>query len=1043
MYVFPKRRRPAPILSIENLEIRNLLSGIMSADLPAAIPESDPNETLDQATDLGSSGSGAVNGTIDRNGVDVDWYSFTLLVSSEVTLDSTFGTIGLYNNASRDPLDRLNPLGYRLLAQETSLGSVDAQITRTLAAGTYYVAVSGKGNSYFNPFLADSGLAGETGAYTFQFTSAAQASPVGGDPAPLTVDASPLGVRVGFAGNLSFSPTVELTDAAGNLVSLSWTNFNSAISELQFAPNKALTAGNYTATIKDSTGAVRMTLQVRVPSATAGSLDQGNDTPATATDLGELESSGLVQVAGIIGDDTYYDFSSLDPSQRPGNDVDLYHFRINSTSGVGLIAEVFAGRIGSPLDAGISLYRLNPTSGKLEFVTGNNQTQNSSKGTDGSAPLVQDPAIVAGLEAGDYYLAVSSGFNTVSPTENQPGRVGVFDPTQSHSGFLGFTTGQYILNLRTVTIGEPPQVVSVSIPNQSTLPSAPAEFTIQFNEYINIAQLAMSSYSQNGQSIVPGLYIQDSQGNRYSPHLISFDAETFTARFRMSDRLPPGRYQLHIDGSQGLTNIVGTALVGGTSSVNFTVTGKTAGTAGNPSTWTYDPNTDATGSTQQLGILFPNELAAGVAVVRNAGTGSNRVNDASDEYRFEVLKSGRYYVSLSGNKLPAGTGFDVLDLQGNVVGSATIEDGGIALLALKAGTYVLRVQGWSASAARNANYRVAITSLSNNDDPPPLFSGPAPAIGIRLATAVDPGFPGGPVGGGTGGGGVGPGAGIPGIGNSDSLSFSHSPNDYNLNRLGLPRLNIPSGLDNFVIAIPTLNSDSGSGLGPRLQVARSLRRSAGLGDGLAPARLSEFADGPVGKASRNNTDLKSNLTTVRKLSRLIDSAIISKHDKNAQQPSQTRDVATHRNDAPFSTDRDNVPAPQGDANGEAIPAEQNTERIDPNHTTETDVKRSNLNAQIHNVNHTNDLHAFEFQTANDSAFIPYDPNFDNNQVVESTALQSAYLPDTVFAAGMGLLLANAAMQQRQDARSGELRRTEVHSTSPANLPTSQKKRLPR
>lgn len=36
MQVLPKRRRYSPLTSIENLEIRNLLSGIMSAAIPEA-----------------------------------------------------------------------------------------------------------------------------------------------------------------------------------------------------------------------------------------------------------------------------------------------------------------------------------------------------------------------------------------------------------------------------------------------------------------------------------------------------------------------------------------------------------------------------------------------------------------------------------------------------------------------------------------------------------------------------------------------------------------------------------------------------------------------------------------------------------------------------------------------------------------------------------------------------------------------------------------------------------------------------------------------
>lgn len=209
-----------------------------------------------------------------------------------------------------DLQDRLNPFGTRLLAQATAEDSTGVTITRSLAAGTYSIAVSGKGNSYFHPDLADSGLAGETGDYTLEFTSTALMGPVSGDPLPLAIDASPLGVRIDFGGALNFSPAVN-HEFTGTAISLSWTNYSSTINELQFAQIGRMTAGDYTAVIKDTTGTVRMTLQVHVPEVADIPADSGDDTPATAIDLGELDALGIIQVPGIIGDDPYYDSSSV------------------------------------------------------------------------------------------------------------------------------------------------------------------------------------------------------------------------------------------------------------------------------------------------------------------------------------------------------------------------------------------------------------------------------------------------------------------------------------------------------------------------------------------------------------------------------------------------------------------------------------------------------------------------------------------------------------------------------------------------------------
>lgn len=1051
LHAIPRRRRWAPITSIENLEIRNLLSGIMSANLPAAVPETEPNETLDHATDWGSSGSAVVDGSIDRNGIDVDWYCFTLLTPSEVTLDSTTGSIALYNGAARDVGDRQNPGGYRVLAQSTAVDSNSASITRSLSAGTYFVAVSGQGNSYYYPFLADSGLAGQTGDYTLSFLSTVLDEPAAGDPAALSVDVSPLEVRVDFAGALDFTPTVELNDAGGAPVSLSWTNVNSAISELQFSPNQALTPGDYTAVLKDSTGAVRMTLQVHLADSAGGvPTDLGNDTAATAIDLGELDESGLIQIPGIIGDDAYYDFSNLSAAHRPGADVDLYHFHIGTTSPVGLVAEVFAGRIGSPLDAGLSLYRLDPISGQLEFVGGNDQSFNSTKATNLQHPLFNDPIITSGLEVGDYYLAVSGGLNTPSPTEHQSDS-GIFDPNLPHSGAVGTSTGRYVLNLRAEFNPPAAEVVSVSIGDQSTLQSAPATLDIQFNGYVNLVELARISSYQSGQNIIPGIFIQDQQGNSYIPHLTSFDATTFTAHFILGERLPSGGYQLHIDGSQGLANIAGVPLATNASSiVHFTVSTPAAGTSGNPTIWTHDPQTDTTPSTQVLGVLFPDELQSGVEIVRAAGSGSNRTNDQSDEYRFEVLNAGRYSWTFSGQGMPSGAAVQIMDAQGHVLDIARGDDGSFGYAFLKAGSYVLHVGNWSASTARSVGYQFHI-GVFWIDDAPPLTSGPGAAVGLRLITAINPvgsgGSPGGSgsggfgsgvgnIGGGNNGGGISGGGSTNLGGSSLSNGLLDSPNDYNT-RFGLQRLGLPANLDDFAIAIPTVLSDSGTGLGTRLQVARSLRRSSDLGEGLSASRLSEFADGPLGKSRQDPSDLTSNLSTVRKLSRLIDSRLISNHDTIGDQPTRPTKTSTQGNEATIAIDQVTDSAEPGDLGPATAP--EAPDQTDSNYTTGTEPKGSSLSAKVHTVSHVRNQNDFRSQTANDSVFLPATPRRDDAMHVETAELQSAYLPDTVFATGMGLLVATAALQRRRQTGGLNVRGTELYFTSTESNSSSSKK----
>ena len=93
-------------------------------------------------------------------------------------------------------------------------------------------------------------------------------------------------------------------------------------------------------------------------------------TPPRPLDLGDVTGSGLVQVGGVIGGDPFFDPGDPDPSRNPGNGVVMYHFHVSGAGRYAFLAEVFAGRIGSPLDAGVALYRLDPTTGACDSSRG-------------------------------------------------------------------------------------------------------------------------------------------------------------------------------------------------------------------------------------------------------------------------------------------------------------------------------------------------------------------------------------------------------------------------------------------------------------------------------------------------------------------------------------------------------------------------------------------------------------------------------------------------------------------------------------------------
>jgi len=222
---YSRKRRPAERRPrLEALEGRCLLSG--------------PDNTLPlaQLHPLGDLNDPAafplhrteVAGTISA--AEVNWFAFSLGSASTVTLNTLdqaagspfVSTLSLYN-ADSDIGDEVNDtfdqFGYRLLARDDGANhGGDASLTRNLGAGTYFVAVSGSGNATFNPYVADSGFNGSTGAYDLLISAnslgiaATDGSVVlSYDPAAGSVtNQSPLVLRVDFSAALNPS-TINTT----------------------------------------------------------------------------------------------------------------------------------------------------------------------------------------------------------------------------------------------------------------------------------------------------------------------------------------------------------------------------------------------------------------------------------------------------------------------------------------------------------------------------------------------------------------------------------------------------------------------------------------------------------------------------------------------------------------------------------------------------------------------------------------------------------------------------------------------------------------
>src|SRR5262249_4856959 len=151
----------------------------------------------------------------------------------------------------------------------------------------------------------------------------------------------------------------------------------------------------------------------------------------------------------------------------PGNDVDLYHFRVSGPVRFAFSADVFAGRIGSALDPGLTLFRLNPDSQQLEPAAPINSASYDlfTHPPRDFQQLRFDRTGSGGVAAVYYCLRVTSG---------RPGSV---VPHLSHTYQGGFSTGPCVLNLLLLPApDESPRVLDPSLNEGQVVTEAPTEF---------------------------------------------------------------------------------------------------------------------------------------------------------------------------------------------------------------------------------------------------------------------------------------------------------------------------------------------------------------------------------------------------------------------------------------------------------------------------------------------------------------------------------------------------------------------------------------
>jgi hypothetical protein len=764
-------------LHLESLEGRCLLSA-------SAIVV---NETLDAALGLGALGTGVQVqaaggiGSGPAGAADVNWYDFYLSNTAEVRLTAGPGasgppltaTLSLYNQApytfdfdTFTYIDPYTPDGYRLVAQDDAgTHSGPATIDRLLGPGYYWVAVSGSGNDAFYPFLADSGLYGRTGSYQLSVATSDPgpayddpAVPVvlASDPAPGAVlGQSPFMLR--FDLNTPVDPTTISYDYGDPGATLQlWYNTTNDFSpastasqvdisaailglepdanELDLALAAPLPGGYYEAVLQGygrNGGNYVAPFQVAGPAGNTDPFQQPGTYIGTAIPIPNAADGQLHQVAGAVG---------VDPTDPVGFDpaaVQVYQFSVNGPGAYALDAEVFAGRIGSPLDAALSLFKLD-AQGNPEFVAANGDTTNPIGATDQTTPLYTDPALFAALTQGQYYLVVSSGLNFPDP--NDPFRSGDFDPTSPLEGGAGNSTGPYLLNLLLQPAGPAPHVVSVTPDTGPTSNGPLAAIGVRFDQPVNLLALAFERYAQTAQTGTPSgaldsVTLTDALGQSYDVRLQSYDSTTNTATFIPLDPVPPGQYTLTFSGSgpEGITNLGGVPLVGNVPGGDFVATFSVLGGVSNTLSWASQPGYDSTQDPQPIGALFPTQLSQGVTITRDTAAGAAATED---DYSLVLLQSREYSFTLNdfgGQSRPADLTFSILDSTGQVIVSGAYQPGEQPLpVWLSAGTYVLQLT-WPAGIA--AYYTLTVSYSGGPESPTPLVIGPGPALRVRLVTA--------------------------------------------------------------------------------------------------------------------------------------------------------------------------------------------------------------------------------------------------------------------------------------------------------------------
>jgi hypothetical protein len=208
----------------------------------------------------------------------------------------------------------------------------------------------------------------------------------------------------------------------------------------------------------------------------------------------------------------------------------------------------------------------------------------------------------------------------------------------------------------------------------------------------------------------------------------------------MLDGLPNGSYTLHLSGQGGLTDLAGNPLAGddpsGDEVIPFSVQGASRSLSGNKYGVFWTISQAALGVPQDLGRLYPDELQAGVAILRYPeASDAPGASSAQDDYVIQLTESQNYSFALIGSDVPDAAQVSITDASGEPVPLQSPIGGQVYFGYLTAGTYTVSVGGWAPGEGAALSYQLLIVFDGQHDNAPPLVDGPAPALQISFDTA--------------------------------------------------------------------------------------------------------------------------------------------------------------------------------------------------------------------------------------------------------------------------------------------------------------------